>query len=81
MNLKNNDEKITESTPRQQVQKNSIGLSSDDVREIVRETVEDVLKENGLLVESSTRSDEVFKFRVGNHLFEGKLTKIKKIQK
>lgn len=81
MNLKNNDEKITESAPRQQVQKNSIGLSSDDVREIVRETVEDVLKENGLLVESSTRSDEVFKFRVGNHLFEGKLTKIKKIQK
>jgi hypothetical protein len=34
-----------------------------------------------LLVESTTRSDEIFKFRVGNHLFEGKLTKIKKIQK
>ena len=56
-------------------------IDKNDLREIIRETVEDVLKENGLLVESTTRSDEIFKFRVGNHLFEGKLTKIKKIQK
>lgn len=81
MNLKNNGEQINETTNRQQTQKSSVGLSSNDIREIVRETVEDVLKENGLLVESTTRSDEVFKFRVGNHLFEGRLTKIKKIQK
>jgi hypothetical protein len=82
MNLKGNNEQLTENTTRQQqTNKNTVGVSSNDIREIVRETVEDVLKENGLLVESSTRSDEVFKFRVGNHIFEGKLTKIKKIQK
>jgi hypothetical protein len=62
-------------------QQSSPSIDKNDLREIIRETVEDVLKENGLLVESTTRSDEVFKFRVGNHLFEGKLTKIKKIQK
>jgi hypothetical protein len=81
MNLKSNGEQSNETTNRQHTQKSNVGLSSHDIREIVRETVEDVLKENGLLVESTTRSDEVFKFRVGNHLFEGKLTKIKKIQK
>jgi len=83
MNLKPNGEKINENqtaTPRQNTTTN-VGVSSNDMREIIRETVEDVLKENGLLVESTTRSDEIFKFRVGNHIFEGKLTKIKKIQK
>jgi hypothetical protein len=83
MNLKANGEKVNENqttTPRQSTTTN-IGLSSNDIRDIVRETVEDVLKENGLIVESTTRSDEIFKFRVGNHIFEGKLTKIKKIQK
>lgn len=52
-----------------------------EIRDIVRETVEEVLKENGLLVESTTRSNESFKFRVGNHIFEGKVTNIKKISK
>lgn len=56
-------------------------LSADTIRDIVRETVEDVLKENGLLVESTRKSNEMFKFRVGNHIFEGKVTNIKKISK
>lgn len=56
-------------------------LSTDTIRDIVRETVEDVLKENGLLVESTRKSNEMFKFRVGNHIFEGKVTNIKKISK
>ena len=51
------------------------------MKDVIRETVEDVLKENGLLVETSTRSNEVFKFRVGQHIFEGKVTNIKKISK
>lgn len=56
-------------------------LSPDKIRDIVRETMEDVLKENGLLVESTRKSNEMFKFRVGNHIFEGKVTNIKKISK
>ena len=34
-----------------------------DIRSIIRETVEDVLRENGLIAESETKSNEVFKFR------------------
>jgi hypothetical protein len=64
----------------QQVQQ-SVGLSANDIRDIVRETVEDVLKENGLLVESESRSADMFKFRVGQHLFEGKVNKVKKMSK
>lgn len=56
-------------------------LSADTIRDIVRETVEDVLKENGLLVESTRKSNDMFKFRVGNHIFEGKVTNIKKVSK
>jgi len=52
-----------------------------DIRSIIRETVEDVLRENGLIAESETKSNEVFKFRVGQHLFEGKVLKVKKIAK
>jgi hypothetical protein len=65
----------------QKTQTVNVSINYDEVRNIVRETVEDVLKENGLLVESTTRSNEAFKFRVGNHIFEGKVTNIKKISK
>lgn len=53
----------------------------DLIRQVVRETVEEVLSENGLLVENETKSSEMFKFRVGQHLFEGKVLKIKKMAK
>jgi len=65
----------------QKTQQINTKIDYSEIRDIVRETVEDVLKENGLLVESTTRSNEAFKFRVGNHIFEGKVTNIKKIQK
>jgi len=68
---------------KKQVVKESVqptnSLSADQIRNIVKETMEDVLKENGLLVESTKRSNEVFKFKVGQHIFEGKLTKIRKV--
>lgn len=76
-------DQILESKPRQQTQQvqASSSLSANQIREIVRETVQDVLKENGLLVESESNSGEMFKFRVGQHLFEGKVLKVKKIAK
>ena len=66
---------ISESQPIQQTN------SSLDIKSIIKETVKEVLKENGLITESETKSNEQFKFRVGQHLFEGKITKIKKIPK
>jgi len=62
-------------------QQNPVNNNYNDLKSVIRETVEDVLKENGLLIESTSKSNELFKFRVGQHIFEGKLTKIRKIQK
>jgi len=76
-----NQTQTQKSTTTQKTQTVNTSINYDEVRNIVRETVEDVLKENGLLVESTTRSNEAFKFRVGNHIFEGKVTNIKKISK
>ena len=53
--------------------------NTSDLKKMLREVVTEVLSENGLLTESEKNSNEVFKFRVGQHIFEGKLTKIKKI--
>jgi hypothetical protein len=53
--------------------------NNSDIKKIVRETVEEVLRENGLLMESESKSNETFQFRVGKHVFEGKMTKVKKL--
>lgn len=55
-------------------------INPDEIKRIVRETVEEVLSENGLLIESTNKADETIKFQVGQHIFEGKITKIKKIK-
>ena len=80
MNTNPKNNQITEVNPKQTKQ-SSVGLSKNDIRDIVRETVEDVLKENGLLVESESKSNDLFKFRVGQHLFEGKVLNVKKMSK
>jgi hypothetical protein len=84
MNTDAQGNKINEASPRKetiQPQVSSVSLTANQIRDIVRETVEDVLKENGLLVESESRSGDLFKFRVGQHLFEGKVNKVKKMSK
>lgn len=46
---------------------------------MVENAVRKVLKENGLLNESEEKTNETFSFKVGKHIFEGKVTKIKKL--
>jgi hypothetical protein len=79
MNTKANGEVINEVKQKPQVQQQTPNISSNEIKNIVRETVEEVLRENGLLVESTSKSNEVFKFKVGQHIFEGKVTKIRKV--
>jgi len=81
MNVNANGNKVGGTTSKQQPQTTGTGLSAQHIRQIVRETVEEVLGENGLLTEGSEKSNQVFNFRVGEHIFEGKVTKIKKIKK
>lgn len=60
---------------------NNLGLSHTDLKAILKETVKEVLSENGLLIESVNKSNDLFTFKVGSHVFEGKVTKIKKVGK
>ena len=53
--------------------------NTSDLRRVLKEVVQEVLTENGLLIEGAEKSNELFRFQVGKHLFEGKLTKIKKL--
>jgi hypothetical protein len=71
---------------KQQAQENvktqnlNTSLDKNVLKNLIRETIEEVLGENGLLVESTTKSNDMFQFRVGSHIFEGKVTRIKKIK-
>lgn len=85
MNTNAKGDVVNESRTRRQVQSQpsqpTSSLSTQQIKDIVRETMEEVLSENGLLVESESKSGEMFKFRVGQHLFEGKVLKVKKMAK
>jgi hypothetical protein len=77
-------------TEKKQIQENqsqsSFDISSlkNMIRDIVRDTVRDVLKEelskSGMLVENESKTNDSLQMRVGKHIFEGKVTKIKKVQ-
>jgi hypothetical protein len=55
-------------------------IDAEYIKKIVKETVKSTIKEMGLITESTEKSDEFFQFRVGSHIFEGKIQKIKKIK-
>lgn len=67
--------------------KSNINLSEiksmirDTVRDTVRDVVREELKDAGMIVESTENLNEVIQFKVGQHLFIGKVTKVKKLQK
>jgi hypothetical protein len=54
------------------------------IRDTVRDTVRDVVKEElqraGLISESTQKTNEKLSLRVGKHIFEGNVTKIKKLK-
>jgi hypothetical protein len=68
-------------TKKTNVIKENVSTNNDYLKSLIKETVREVLQENGLLVESTSKTNEIFSFRVGEHIFEGKLTKIKKVLK
>lgn len=52
----------------------------DTVRDTVRDVVREELTKSGMIVENEQKTNELLVLKVGKHLFEGKVTKIKKIQ-
>ncbi len=79
----NKDGYIPESVkPKQQTQQSQSSVSGIDyklIKKMINEAVNEALHENGLITESTEKSNEVFSFKVGKHVFEGKVTKIKKL--
>jgi hypothetical protein len=53
---------------------------TNNLRQIMKEVVQEVLKENGLITESSSKTDEIMMIKVGKHLFEGKISRVKKLK-
>ena len=81
--MKGNDSSyIPESAKPKQVQQQTQSNGSIDykiLQKMINEAVNKALQENGLIMESSEKSNEIFSFKVGKHVFEGKVTKIKKL--
>jgi hypothetical protein len=61
------------------VEQATVQYDSDNLRNVLKEVVKEVLSENGLIVENVEKSNDNFRFQVGKHIFEGKLTKVKKL--
>jgi hypothetical protein len=62
-----------------QTQPSNTGIDYKLIQKMINEAVTKSLKENGLIAESTEKSNETFSFKVGKHVFEGKVTKIKKL--
>jgi hypothetical protein len=78
----NKESYVPESAKPKQVvqeQKTSTVIDYKLIQKMINEAVRSALKENGLIAESSEKTNEVFNFKVGKHIFEGKVTKIKKL--
>jgi hypothetical protein len=76
--LMNEGKTITQSSSQVNTKSQPIQNNS-ELKKMIRETMEEILKENGIIAESESKTSETFQFRVGKHIFEGKLTKVKKI--
>lgn len=77
--LMNENKEVTQQSNKVNTTQPSQNSNNSDLKRMMRETIEEVLKENGLIVESTSKSQDLFTFKVGKHLFEGKISKIKKL--
>ena len=80
-------QKLMGTTPKKQNQpqsNNASGIDMNALKTMIRDTVRDVGREefskSGMIVENEQKTNEQLTLKVGKHLFEGRVTKIKKIQ-
>ena len=76
---------VQESNTQRQSQGQSQGHNVSEIdygvlKSIIRDTITEVLTEKGLVAESTSKTKEQISFRVGQHVFEGVVTKIKKMK-
>lgn len=70
---------VPESAKPKKVITESSNMDMSNIQKMIEAAVEKALQKNGMIVESVEKTGEVFSFRVGKHIFEGKVTKIKKL--
>ena len=51
-----------------------------DMKGLIRDTMEEILKDYGIISESESKTKDQFQFKVGKHIFEGTINKVKKIR-
>jgi hypothetical protein len=73
------EETTVKKQPQGQPQRQNVS-ETQNIKKMVKEAVREILSESGLLVESTSKSNDLFSFRVGQHIFEGKISKIKKLK-
>lgn len=78
MNTNPAGKQVSQPTQRKNVSESV--LDNGTLRSMLKEVVKEVLTENGILSESTQKTNETFSFKVGKHLFEGNVTKIKKLK-
>jgi hypothetical protein len=71
--------KPKQQTSQSQPQVQSQGIDYKVIQKMINEAVRSALKENGLVTESTEKTNEMFTFKVGKHQFEGRVTKVKKL--
>lgn len=77
--MKNNDDSFEEPASKKQSVQTNQGIDYKIIQKMINDAVENALKKNGLVTESTEKTNDNFTFKVGKHIFEGKVTKVKKI--
>ena len=90
MNMNQNKESVKKETQQQpksqQTSQSQINVNEMKtmIRNIVRDTVRDVIREElesaGLIAESTDSTNEIIQFKVGKHVFVGRVTKVQKLK-
>lgn len=81
MGVKKQEQQMNEQRNAQRQPQSQNTLDNKEMRRMMKEVVQEVLKENGLILESSDSTNESMVIKVGQHIFEGKISKIKKLKK
>jgi hypothetical protein len=77
---KSNTKKTTQNTQSQFNMNEMKTMIRDVVRDVVRDVIREELQDAGVISESSEDANESIQFKVGKHIFLGRVTKIQKVK-
>jgi hypothetical protein len=77
---KSNTKTTTQNTQSQFNMNEMKTMIRDVVRDVVRDVIREELQDAGVISESSEDANESIQFKVGKHIFLGRVTKIQKVK-